>query len=167
MTGLAPRDGSAPAGGPGGAVAPSRRHVLFRVGDVDYAIDARHVHRALAVREAPGATVRHGDRSYPVLDLRRLFRTGGTGSPAALLLVEAHGQEIALGVDAVGTLVSIPEGAVAPLPAIYRGAERGWLTGVVPVTGRLVVTVRPEGMVGGAALAGEPAPVPALQGGDP
>jgi hypothetical protein len=126
---------------PSGAGARRRPHVVFTVGGVAFAFDARHaryVVRAAAVGEDG---VRFLDRPYPVVDLREMFGHPAPRDAGFVLLVEAEARA-GLRVDELHGLRSIDPAELFPLPAVYRGPERSWVAGVATPDEALTIVVR-------------------------
>ncbi len=120
------------------APSPVRPHVVFTSGGVPFAFDAAHARHVL--RAAAGDEVRFLDQPYPLVDVRRAF-----GHPAGdagfVVLVESRGRA-GLQVDELRGIAAIDPGALAPLPAVYRGTERRWIAGLHPTDDGVTVVVR-------------------------
>lgn len=125
-----------------GAAAALRPHVAFTVGAVTFAFDAAHARYVLrGDAHASTVPVRWLDEPYPLIDLRQAFghpRAAGTGF---VLLVES-GRRAGLRVDDVRGLSRIDPERLAPLPAIYRGAERRWVAGLASTDDSVTIIVR-------------------------
>ena len=128
--------------------APGRRYVVFRLGTVEYAVDAEQVRRSMPAPPVLRADIGYRGQMYPVLDLRALFgHTPAGGAVRLLLLAETPAGRAALAVDALVDLRTIVESAIAPLPELFQGAERRWLAGLVRLDGRVVVVLRLEAIL--------------------
>jgi len=131
--------------GPGevrSAAAPLRPHVVFTSGGVAFAFDAVHARYVLrADARAPEGLVHFLDQPYPVVDLRRVFGHPAPARTGFVVLVESH-VRAGLHVDDLRGLCRVDPGELAPLPAIYRGAERRWIAGLVPTDDAVIVIVR-------------------------
>lgn len=136
------------AGLPRSVEALPRRHVLFSVGRITYALETRHVRRAARVVGSLGAEVEAPEGAYSLLDLRHLFRCPEASTEdRALLLVQSADLRAALLVDALLNLVTIETAAIVPLPPIFQGMERRWFVGAIPLQGRIVVVVHLDGIL--------------------
>jgi chemotaxis signal transduction protein len=129
------------------------------------------VRRSLPAPDPLPAVILHGGAAFPVIDLRQVFclpshlAAGGGSEPPGperlILLLERPPRQAAAGeaagrwalvVDDLLGLEPLAPGAVAALPAVYRGPERRWFSGVVPrAGGRVIVLLHPDGFVPAAA----------------
>lgn len=128
--------------------ASTRRHAVFSLSGVDYAIEADHVRHFATVPGNHGDEVLWLGTSYPLRDLRALFRL--PPAPAGrqfVLIVESDGATAGLLVDAVVGLTVVDDAVVMPLPSIFRGMEREWFRGVARLGDRIVVLVRVAGIL--------------------
>jgi chemotaxis protein histidine kinase CheA len=134
-----------PAAAPPGR---SRRHVIFALAGVAYAVDAALVRRSLPVPEPLAPEVAFLGQSFPLVDLRTLFRLPPSADPGRLvLLVQTAGGRAGLIVDDLVQLVGLAESEIGPLPRPFRGVERSWFTGLARLGSRVVVVLSPEAVV--------------------
>jgi CheW-like domain len=136
-----------------------RRHVIFALAGVAYAMDAILVRRSLPVPECFASEVSFLGQPYPLVDLRAFFRLPPSRDPGRLvLLVQTAGGRAGLIVDELIQIVALDESAIGPLPAPFRGAERTWFSGLLRLGSRVVVVVAADGIVAAGAML---PPVPA------
>jgi len=159
MTSCAPRsEGAVPFSwgrGDGESRAGTGRSVvLFTVAGVEYAIDAARVrHLVPASREAGRSIVFEG-ATYPLIDLRALFRLpAAPRTGRAVLVDDGAGRRAALMVDAVGTPARLGERALTALPPVFRGHERVRFEALALLDDRIVVVVAPRGLLADAGPA--------------
>jgi purine-binding chemotaxis protein CheW len=130
------------------AAAAGRRYIVFRLGTVEYAVDAEQVRRSMPAPPVLRADIGYLGQMYPVLDLRALFgQVPAGGAVRLVLLAETPAGRAALAVDALIDLRSIAEAAIAPLPELFQGAERRWLAGLARLDGRVVAVLRLEAIL--------------------
>ena len=131
------------------AIAPQQL-VTFRLGDDRFAVDIFVVERVLrftapaAVPKLPAwmdGVIEHGGRVVPVIDLRvRLGMPRIARRPEQRILVLAVGDEwLAVTVDSVHEVMSVPLEDVAPPPPIFRGLDAEYLRGLVRHEGSLII----------------------------
>ena len=131
----------------GGGSTSSRSLILFTVGGVDYAIDAPRVRHLVPAGRETGRPIVFEGATYPLLDLRTLFRLPAAPRPGRVLLVDDEaGRTAALMVDAVGPLAKL-DGAHTPLPALFRGHERVRFEALALLDDRVVVVIHPRGLL--------------------
>jgi chemotaxis signal transduction protein len=124
---------------PRAAAARLRPHVVFTVGAVAFALDARHARHVLrAGAGTAGPRVEFLGAPYPLVDLRRLFGHPGAADAGFVLLVESGGRA-GLHVDDLRGVAAIDAEHLTPLPAVYRGAERRWIAGLATTGDDLIV----------------------------
>ncbi|MFB3818190.1 MAG: chemotaxis protein CheW [Candidatus Methylomirabilales bacterium] len=125
-----------------------RRCLLFRVAGGEYAVDVRALRRVVAL--APGARgqVHLGEAAYPLLDLRAAFGLAPSGERGALALAVATPEgRAALVVDEAIGLGTLGAAETQPLPRVFDGVEREWFEGLARLGPRLVILLRPEGLL--------------------
>lgn len=125
-----------------------RRCLLFRVAGVDYGIDVRALRRVVSLPPGSQADVRVGEAAYPLLDLRAVFGRATSGERRRLALAVATPEgSAALVVDEAIGLGTIGAAETHPLPAVFDGVEREWFEGLARLGARLVILVRPDGVL--------------------
>ena len=130
-----------------------RRHVIFALAGVAYAVDAALVRRSLPVPEPPVSEVAVLGQTFPLLDLRTFFRLPPSAEPGRLvLLVQTAGGRAGLIVDDLVRITMLEASAVVPLPGPFRGVERSWFAGLTRLGGRVVVVVSPDALVAAGAV---------------
>jgi hypothetical protein len=135
--------------------ARGRRHVIFALAGVAYAVDAAVVRRSLPVPEPLAPEVAFLGQPYPLVDLRTFFRLPPSGDPGRLVLLvqTPGGRRAGLIVDDLVQIVALEPSAIGPLPAPFRGAERRWFPGLTRLGSRVVVVVSPDAIAAiGAVL---------------
>jgi purine-binding chemotaxis protein CheW len=136
---------AAPDGRPG----PARRHVVFALGGIEHAVPAQQVRHSLPADGEVGRELDFLGQTYPVVDLRSLFRLPGPpASTRLILLVEGDGVRAALVVDRLVDLVLLEAAAIVPLPPVFAGVERRWFTGLARLGPRILLVLRVEGILG-------------------
>jgi chemotaxis signal transduction protein len=130
-----------------------RRHVVFALAGVAYAVDATLVRRSLPVPETPVSEVAVLGQTFPLLDLRTLFRLPPSAEPGRLvLLVQTAGGRAGLIVDDLVQIAVLDASDVVPLPGAFRGVERSWFAGLTRLGSRVVVVVSPDALVAAGAV---------------
>ena len=141
--------------------APATLYVVFRVGDVDYALPA---HQVLQMESFTGATAVPGARSFvigiiqlrgrvvPVVDLRLRF-----GLPAALatldsrvVVVESEGRAVALLADVAREVVRVAEDEAKAPPHLVD--DGGFVNAVIQRPGRTFLVLDLEKVIGQETL---------------
>lgn len=139
--------------------AASRRYLIFSVGEMDYAVELRHVKHSLRASGHQDPEVALHGQTYPKVDVRSLF--GLPPSIAAhrmILAVEASGARAALIVDAVVSLTSIEDGQILPLPHTFDGVEREWFAGIIRLDDRVAALIRVSALLQSCGR-----PIPAMR----
>lgn len=145
------------------AAPPSRRYLVFAVGQMEYGVEIRRVRQSMRAASHQEAGIVIQGHAYPRVDARALF-----GMPASLatdrmiLAMEAMTTRAALVVDTVVTLTSIEAHEILPLPAAFEGIEREWFEGVARIDARLIALVRLETLLSPRFQSTTSAPVLAL-----
>ncbi len=132
---------------------PARRHVIFALAGVAYAVDAGQVRRSLPVPPDGAPEVRFLGQPYPLVDLRAVFRLPPSAEAGRLVLLvhTPHGRA-GLVVDDLVQLGAIDEATVSPLPAAFQGAERRWFAGLGRLGARVVVLLRLDAILDASAV---------------
>jgi chemotaxis signal transduction protein len=126
----------------------ARRYVGFMLDSVQFAMPADHVRHSMPAGDATGAAVVFLRHVYPLVDLHALFRMAPASQTDRLvLLLEADGRRAGVIVDHLTDLLLLDETTVVELPPVFRGVERRWFSGLVRVGERIVVVVRPDGLL--------------------
>jgi purine-binding chemotaxis protein CheW len=150
------------------AVAAGGLHVIFALGDTEYALPAVTV---VQMETFTGATAVPGtppwvlglmqvrNRVLPVIDLRHRF-----GLPAATVtegdldprvVVVARGDRVvALRVDRAREVLALPAGAVMPVPPALSSTSTGFVAGVARAGERLVLVLDLDSVLGQETLHG-------------
>lgn len=128
---------------------PPREMVSFRLGMQDFCIDIRNVREIR--RWSPPTALPHAPEHVlglinlrgsvlPVYDLaRRLGLPVAQGTERKVVIVAMLGDRVAgLVVDAVSDIVSVPEEALRPVPAVGAEADTGLLQGIAAVGERMI-----------------------------
>lgn len=138
-------------GGGEGPVASARSVALFTVSGVEYAIDAARVRHLMPTGRETGRAVVFEGATYPLIDLRALFRLPAPPRVGRVLLVDdGAGRTAALMVDVVGTLARLEERALTPLSPVFRGHERVRFEALAVLDDRIVVVVAVRGLLADA-----------------
>lgn len=134
-------------------------HVVFKVGDSEYALPANEV---LQMESYTGATLVPGSKPFvagiiqvrgrivPVIDLRARF--GLPPAPRTLdsrVVVATHGERaVALLVDAAREVLKIDEAQVRPPPEIVDHEAHGLVRSVAQLSKRLVMVLDLSRVIG-------------------
>ena len=110
--------------------------ILFTSGGMRFAVDAAEV---AEIRDCAERGAFNGFKSTGSIDFAE--RVGlGAGRPEHFLVLKPG--NCALGVTAVERMTSLPR--VAPLPALFQGAERQWYRGLLLLEDEVVPLIRTE-----------------------
>ena len=135
-------------GGDNGGPGTTRNVALFTVACVDYAIDAARVRHLLPPGREVGRSIVFEGSTFPVIDLRSVFRLpAGPRTGRVLLMDDGMGRNAALMVDAMGMPARLDERTLTALPAVFRGQERVRFEALAVVDGRVVVVIAPRGLL--------------------
>jgi purine-binding chemotaxis protein CheW len=123
--------------------------VTFAVGGQEFGFNVFDVERVLRYRvptrlpESPEyleGTVRFGDDSLPVVDLRkRLEAPADIGEDTRIVVVELEQGRVGLVVDTVLEVMKVPADKVRPPSPIVQGLAAEYITGIVSVAERTLV----------------------------
>jgi len=142
---------------------PPREMVSFRLGEQDFCIDIMNVREIrrwsppTALPHAPAhvlGLVNLRGAVLPVLDLARRLGLAADGAPPgasgrAVVIVAVLGERVfGLVVDTVSDILSVPEEAVRPVPAIGAASEPGLIQGIAAVGGRMIRLLDLAGVLG-------------------
>lgn len=141
--------------------APATLYVVFRVGDVDYALPASTV---LQMESFTGATTVPGARPFvagiiqlrgrvvPVVDLR--VRFGLAAVPPSIdsrvVVVEHAGRAVALLADVAREVVRVTEDEAKPPPRLVD--DGGFVNAVIQRPDRTLLVLDPEKVIGEETL---------------
>lgn len=134
-------------------------HVVFKVGDSEYALPAAEVLQLEAFEGAtpvPGAPpfvsgiVQVRGRVVPVVDMRARFSL-----PAAertldsrIILVAVEDRVVGLLVDSAREVIALPPGELQPPPRLVAERSEGFVRAVARVGGRLLMLVDTRKVIG-------------------
>jgi purine-binding chemotaxis protein CheW len=90
----------------------------------------------------------------PVVDLRRVLRFPERGGEEGKLLVLRAADPFSVLVDEIGDVLELPETDWQSAPDTLAAEHRGFVSGVCPIIGHLLLGLRVASLVG----AGDPAP---------
>src|SRR5262249_26507166 len=125
--------------GDNGGPKITRNVALFTVACVDYAIDAARVRHLLPPGREVGRSIVFEGSTFPVIDLRSVFRLpAGPRTGRVLLMDDGMGRNAALMVDAMGMPARLDERTLTALPAGVPGAGGGRFSGGPRVRGGAV-----------------------------
>ena len=124
--------------------------VVFRLGTEDFGVSISSVESIIKMQSitkmphAPGfveGVTNLRGKVLPVIDLRRRF-----GLPPQeinknnrIIIINVNRIEVGMIVDGVSEVLTIPEQAVEPTPAIALSVEAGFITGIAKIDQRLVI----------------------------
>ncbi|MBI5946682.1 MAG: purine-binding chemotaxis protein CheW [Chloroflexi bacterium] len=142
---------------------PPRQLVVFRVGTTRYGIDIELVNEILSplpVTLLPGVTrhvagvVEVRDRVMPVFDLRSRFKSTEPTDDhdSRMVLVEVNDGPVAMTVDGVEEVVTVPREAYQSIAAPGDRSGLGYLKGVVRRDGHLVLWIDPRALIPSGTL---------------
>jgi purine-binding chemotaxis protein CheW len=150
------------------AAGDRREFLSFRLGNEEYAIDILQV-REIREHEAPTwiadapawvkGVINLRGAIVPIVDLRARFGFEALDAKAAPVVIILHlaGRPLGIVVDGVNDVVAIAASGIHPAPdAIQSAIERGFVRGLAPIEGRMLILVDLERLCA-PALAGEPA----------
>lgn len=140
-------------------VAPDEnRWIRFALGGEDYILDVlsvQEVLRPVEITPIPGApapvlgVINLRGRVVPVLALRRVLGLPERELTDAtrLVVVDLQEEAVALWVDDVTGVISLPETAIEPPPNSGTGASRLWVAGVCQLEETLLMQLSPEALL--------------------
>lgn len=133
-------------------------HVLFKVGDAEYAVPARQIAQMESYQGAtriPGAQphvagiVQVRGRVVPVVDLRVKFGLpSAVSADSRLVVVQIGERQVALLVDLAREVVRLADEQVKPPPPMVAAQSRGIVRAIAHVGSRMVMLVDADGLVG-------------------
>lgn len=108
------------------------RHLLVEVGSTTYALPARWVVHSMASAAGLSGTVPLRGATYPVLDLRRIFRLPAISGECQAIFLDQEGHRTAFLVDTLLGFEQLDAGALLALPWTFSGRERSWFEALSP-----------------------------------
>lgn len=134
-------------------------HVLFKVGDAEYAVPARQVAQMesyVAATRIPGAAahvagiVQVRGRVVPVVDLRVKFGVAATAATAEsrLVITQLGERQVALLVDCAREVVRLTPEQVKPPPPMVSAQSHGIVRAIAHIGSRVVMLVDADELVG-------------------
>lgn len=131
------------------------RYLVAETGGVTVAFAADAVQGLLTPDAVPGgATVMVQGVPYPIVDVRRLLDRPAdpeTADRRVVLLTEG-GRRVAVWVSRVHGLLEASRQQLLPLPAQFRGDERGWYAGLLLWADGVAAVLHTAWLVAGAAM---------------
>ena len=138
-------------------------HVVFKVGDGNYALSAEEVLQLEAfegVTPVPGAphhvagVVQSRGRVVPVVDLRARFRLPAIERTmdSRIILVTVEDRVVGLLVDSAREVITLPPSEItAPLRLVAERSD-GFVRSVARASGRLLMLIDTRNVIGGEPL---------------
>ena len=130
--------------------------VIFKLGDEEFGVDILQVKEIekldqgiTRVPRAPafveGVINLRGD-IVPIVDLRKRFglRVPEIGNDTRVIIAEVNEDLVGMIVDSVVEVNRIPVSSIETTPAITKGVDAYYLSGVASVAGRLIVLLNLE-----------------------
>ena len=124
--------------------------ILFTAGGMRFAVAASEV---AEIRDAAERVAFHGSKGIEAIDFA--MRVGLSAGRLEHFVVLKPGN-CSLGVSEVERMTTLPR--VAPLPGLFRGAERQWYRGLLLLENDVVPLLRTEHWRQTIAAAGSPRP---------
>ena len=136
------------------ANVPAKRdeYLSFRLGSEEYAIDILQVQEIRAhepvtrIATAPAyikGVINLRGNIVPIVDMRLKFGLANAGydSLTVMIILNIGGRVVGMVVDAVSDVVALLPEQVRPAPAIGGAIEAGFVRGLAPVDGRMLIVV--------------------------
>lgn len=129
----------------------TRQFVIFKLADEEFGVDILKVNEIekldqgiTRVPKAPAfveGVINLRGEVIPIVDLRRRFNMTmrEIGYDSRVIIVEVNGSKVGMTVDAVVEVARINESAIEPAPAITKGVNSYFLSGVAKIGERLIV----------------------------
>ena len=131
--------------------------VTFRVGGQEFGFNVFDVERVLRYErpvpfpESPDfleGTVRFGDETVPVVDLRKRFSTAApVGEDTRVVVIGLEKGRIGLIVDAVLEVLKVAADQVKPTSPVIEGITADYVKGIVSVGERTLVMLSAPGLL--------------------
>jgi purine-binding chemotaxis protein CheW len=124
--------------------------VIFELGTEHFGVEIARVESIIKMQPitqlphvpsfVEGVTNLRG-KVLPVIDLRKRFGLAvrETDKNSRIIVVSLDQSEVGMIVDEVSEVLTVPEGAVEPTPAITTGVDSAFITGIAKLDQRLVV----------------------------
>jgi purine-binding chemotaxis protein CheW len=155
-----PGDADAPAGKQRG----TQRYLAFSVGGVDYGIaienvqELRHHDPLTRLASAPAAirgVINLRGSIVPIVDPGLFLGSEAIpdGRQSAVIVLRAGSNMIGMVVDRVSDVIAPEAGEVMPPPMLGEHSMRGYITGVTPYNGALLLMIDLSGLLAAAGLA--------------
>jgi purine-binding chemotaxis protein CheW len=128
----------------------SKKIVVFKVDDENFAADIMQVERILSyteptkVPESPAyvkGVIKYQESILPVIDLKKrlnLLETAMKDDPK-IIVVKHNEKSIGLIVDVVSEVIDISSDNIEPSPDIVRGISNKYMTGMIKLDGRIII----------------------------
>lgn len=142
------------------ATGDSLHLVSFLLNREEYALDISQVQEIIklsgwtrvpnAPRHVKGVINLRG-RIIPVVDAKLkmgLHETPLDGRDARIIIVEAGGRVVGMAVDSVNQVLRLPSDVVEPPPDTVTGADDGYIKGVGKLSGRIIILLNVEKVLG-------------------
>ena len=135
----------------------------FRLGQEEYAIDILRVREIRAHEQAtrmPGApdfvkgVINLRGTIVPIVDLRLRFGfDAGHDASTVTIILSIAGREAGIVVDAVSDVVALAAEQVRPAPELRSVVEDGFIRGIAPVDGRMLIVLDIERLMASRGMA--------------
>ena len=123
----------------------------FRLGNEEYAIDILRVReiraqeKATQMPNAPGfvkGVINLRGTIVPIIDLRVRFGfDAGDDASTVTIILSIAGREIGIVVDAVSDVLALAAGQIRPAPEIRSVLADGFIRGIAPIEGRMLIVL--------------------------
>ena len=128
----------------------SLEFLSFRLGQEEYAIDILRVREIRAQEPAtrmPNApdfvkgVINLRGTIVPIIDLRVRFGFDASSPSTVTIILNIADRDMGIVVDAVSDVLSLLEGQIRPAPALKSVLEDGFIRGIAPVDGRMLIVL--------------------------
>jgi len=134
------------------ALAKRDEFLSFRLGEEEYAIDILQVQEIRAhepvtrIAHAPGfikGVINLRGNIVPIVDMRLKFGLAKAGYDmfTVMIILNIGGRVMGIVVDAVSDVVALLPEEVRPAPNIAGAIESGFIRGLAPIEGRMLIVV--------------------------
>jgi purine-binding chemotaxis protein CheW len=132
------------------ALITREEFLSFRLGQEEYAIDVlqvREIRAHEAVTRIAGTpdfirgVINLRGAIVPIVDMRLRFRLDSAAYDAntVVIVLNIHDRPIGIVVDAVSDVVALAADEIRPTPAMKSAIEQGFIRGLAPVEGRMLI----------------------------